>query len=113
MEVTATAKYVRVSPRKLRLVLDTVRGKKVDEALTLLKFIPNSAASMIATVVKSAAANAENNFQMEPADLRIVRTYAGEGRRLKRFRAAARGRAARRVHRTSHITVVVEEQEAS
>lgn len=112
MEVRATAKYIRISPRKVRMALDTVRGKKVEDALALLKFTPTPAAGLVARVVKSAAANAENNFQMEPTDLRIIRVYAGDGPRLKRFKAAARGRAARRMKRSSHITVVVDEQEA-
>ena len=112
MEVTARARYVGVSPRKVRPVLATVQGKKVDEALSLLKFIPSPVASLVSKVVKSAAANAENNFQMEPADLRIVKVHADEGRRLTRFKAAARGRVKPRIKRSSHITVVVEEQEA-
>lgn len=112
MEVKARAKYIRISPRKVRPVADMVRGKKVDEALSLLKFSPTPAARLVAKVVKSAAANAENNFQMEPADLRIVNIFADEGRRLKRFRPRARGRVSPVLRRSSHITVVVEEQEA-
>ena len=110
MEVVASARQIRVSPRKVRLVLDTVRGKKVDEALAVLAFLPTPAARLVAKVVKSAAANAENNFQMSPAQLRIVRTFADEGQRLRRFRAGSRGRVNPFRRRFSHITVVVEEK---
>ena len=110
MEVVASARQVRVSPRKVRLVLDTVRGKKVDEALSILSFLKAPSARIVAKVVKSAAANAENNFQMTPTQLRIVRTYANEGQTLRRFRAGARGRVNPFRRRFSHITVVVEEE---
>jgi large subunit ribosomal protein L22 len=111
MEVRAVSKETGISPRKVRPLVDMVRGKKVDEALTLLKFTPSPTARVVAKAVKSAAANAENNFQMEPADLRIVNIFTGEGRTLKRFRARARGRASRILKRSSHITVVVAEEE--
>ena len=110
MEVVASARQVRVSPRKVRLVLDTVRGKKVDEALTILSFLPAPAARTVAKVVKSATANAENNYQMSPARLRIVKTFANEGQILRRFRAGARGRVNPFRRRFSHITVIVEEE---
>lgn len=110
MEVKAVVKDTGISARKVRPLVDMVRGKKVDEALTLLQFTPSPTARVVARVVKSAAANAENNFQMEPADLRIVNIFAGEGRTLKRFRARARGRASRILKRSSHITVVVSEE---
>jgi large subunit ribosomal protein L22 len=110
MEVRAVSKDTGISPRKVRPLVDMVRGKKVDEALTLLQFTPTPTARVVAKVVKSAAANAENNFQMEPADLRIVKIFTGEGRTLKRFRARARGRASRILKRSSHITVVVAEE---
>lgn len=111
MEVRAVAKDTGISPRKVRPLVDMVRGKKVDEALILLQFTPTPTARVVAKVVKSAAANAENNFQMEPADLRIVNVFAGEARTLKRFRPRARGRANRILKRSSHITVVVAEEE--
>lgn len=110
MEVVASARRVRVSPRKVRLVLDTVRGKRVDEALAILSFLPSPVARTVAKVVKSAAANAENNFQMSPDQLRIVKTFADEGQTLKRFRAGARGRVNPFHRRYSHITVIVEEE---
>ena len=111
MEVRAVARDTGISPRKVRLLVDMVRGKKVDEALTMLKFTPSPTAQVLAKVVKSAAANAENNFQMTPSDLRIVTIMADEARTLKRFRPRARGRASPILKRSSHITVIVAEQE--
>ena len=112
MEVRAVAKNTGVSPRKARLLVDMVRGKKVDEALTMLKFVPSPTARIVAKVIKSAAANAENVFQMSPSDLRIVEISADEARTLKRFRAKARGRVSPILKRSSHITVIVGEQES-
>ncbi|MEA2086147.1 MAG: 50S ribosomal protein L22 [Chloroflexota bacterium] len=111
MEVRAVAKETGISPRKVRLLVDMVRGKKVDEALTLLRFTPTPTARAVAKVVKSASANAENNFQMTPSDLRIVNIFTDEARTLKRFRPRARGRANPILKRSSHITVIVAEQE--
>jgi len=111
MKVRAVAKDTGVSPRKVRPLVDMIRGKKVDEALVLLKFAPTPTAQVVAKVVKSAAANAENNFQMSPADLRIVHIAADEARALKRFRPRARGRASHIRKRSSHITVIVAEEE--
>jgi len=88
-----------------------VRGKKVDEALSMLRFTPTPTARVVAKVVKSAAANAENNFQMSPSDLKIVNIFADEAQTLKRFRPRARGRVAPILKRSSHITVIVAEQE--
>jgi large subunit ribosomal protein L22 len=112
MEVKAIAKDTGISPRKVRLLVDMVRGKRVDEALALLKFSPTPTAKVVAKVVKSAAANAENNFQMDPADLKIVSIFADEARTMKRFRPRARGRAAPILKRSSHITVIVAEEES-
>jgi len=108
MEVSATAKYLPVSARKVRLVLDQLPGKRVEEAMTMLHFLPTPHARFVEKVVKSAAANAENNYSLDAGDLRIKRAYAGEGRTLKRFKAKARGRVAPILRRTSHVTVVVE-----
>ncbi len=110
MEVRAVAKNIRVSPRKVRPLIDMIRGKKVETALTMLKFTPTPMAQVVAKVVKSAAANAENNFQMSPADLKIVSTYVDEARTMKRFRPRARGRVSPILKRASHITVIVAEQ---
>lgn len=111
MEVTATAKYLPVSARKVRLVLDQVRGKRIDEAIMLLRYLPTPHARLVEKVVKSAASNAENNYALNADELRIKRVYAGEAPSLKRFKAKARGRVAPIVHRKSHVTVVVEEEE--
>ena len=111
MKVAAIAKDVRVSPRKVKLVVDMVRGKKVDEALTILKFSPTPAARAVAKVIKSATANAENNFQMEPSELKITDIFADEGHTLKRFRPQARGRVNPILKRSTHISVFVSEEE--
>ena len=111
MEVRAVARDTGISPRKVRLLVDMVRGRGVDEVLTMLRFAPSPAARVVAKVVKSAIANAENNFQMTPSDLRIVGIFADEARTLKRFRPQARGRASPILKRSSHITVIVAEQE--
>ncbi len=110
MEVRAVAKDTGVSPRKVRLLVDMIRGKKVAEALTTLRFAPTPTARLVTKVVKSAAANAENNFQMTPSDLKIVSIYVDEARTLKRFRPRARGRVGHILKRSSHITVIVAEQ---
>ncbi|MBQ6367193.1 MAG: 50S ribosomal protein L22 [Erysipelotrichaceae bacterium] len=110
MEVKATAKTVRISPRRTRLVLDLVRGKDVKEALAILKFTPNRAAEIITKVVKSAVANATHNFQLDEEKLYIKACYADEGVTLKRFLPRAKGSASALNKRTSHITVVVEER---
>ncbi len=109
MEVSATAKYLPVSARKVRLVLDQLPGKRIDEAMIMLRFLPTPHARFVEKVVKSAASNAENNYALDLEGLRIKRAFAGEGRTLKRFKAKARGRAAPILRRTSHVTVVVEE----
>jgi large subunit ribosomal protein L22 len=111
MEVSATAKYLPVSARKMRLVLDQLPGKRVDDAMMMLRFLPTPHARLVEKVVKSATANAENNYALDAGDLRIKRAYANESKTLKRFRAKARGRAGAILHRTSHVTVIVEEGE--
>ena len=111
MEVRAIAKNTGVSPRKVRPLIDMVRGKKVEEALALLQFAPSPNARMVAKAVKSAAASAENNFQLSPADLKIVTIFADAAQTMKRHRPRARGRVGRILKRSSHITVIVAEQE--
>ena len=111
MEVKAIAKNVRVSPSKLRPLMNAIRGMRVDEALDLLRFTPTPRAKYIAKVVKSAAANAENNFQTS-SSLKIVAIFANEAPRMKRFIPRARGRVGPIIKRSSHITVVVAEEEA-
>jgi large subunit ribosomal protein L22 len=109
MEVSATAKYLPVSARKVRLVLDQLPGKRIDEAMMMLRYLPTPHARLVAKVLHSAAANAENNFSLDRDELRVKRAYAGEGRTLKRWKAKARGRVAPILRRTSHVTVIVEE----
>ena len=106
----ATAKTVRVSPRKTRLVTDLIRGKRVADAIAILKFTPNKAASIIEGVLNSAIANAENNFGLEKANLVVSEAFANEGPTLKRFRPRAKGSASPINKRTAHITVVVAEK---
>lgn len=110
MEVRATAKSVRVSPQKARRVVDVVRGRSASEALTILKFMTSPTARVVSRVVKSAVANAENNYQMAPGDLVIKRAYVDEGARMKRMRCGGRGRPSPILRRLSHITIVVEEK---
>ncbi|MCL1816219.1 MAG: 50S ribosomal protein L22 [Clostridiales bacterium] len=107
MEAKAVAKYIRVSPRKARLVVDLIRGKSVDEAEAILRFTPNRAAGATGKVLKSATANAENNLHLNHDELTVMAAYVDEGPSLKRFKPRAQGRADRMVHRMSHITVVV------
>mgnify|MGYP000663301726 CR=1 FL=1 len=95
----------------MRPLVKMVRGKKVDEALNLLKFTPTPKAKVVAKLVQSAAANAENNFQMDSADLRIVSIFADEAPGMRRHRPRARGRVSPIRKRSSHITVIVAEQE--
>ncbi|MGD7002669.1 50S ribosomal protein L22 [Corynebacterium halotolerans] len=106
----ATARFVRVSPMKSRRVIDLVRGKSVSEALAILKYAPQDAAKPLAKVVASAAANAENNFGLDPRTLVISQAFADEGPTMRRFQPRAQGRAFQIRKRTSHITVVVESQ---
>ncbi|CCF82279.1 50S ribosomal protein L22 [Nitrolancea hollandica] len=112
MEVTAKARGLGVSARKARLVVDAVRGKSVPEALAILRFLPQKSAKDIAKVVKSAAANAEHNYDLDPDALFVKYIYADEGPTLKRWRARARGRVNQRLKRTAHVTVIVEEKGA-
>jgi large subunit ribosomal protein L22 len=111
MEVRASARHIRVSPRKARLVCDAVRGKDLREAMATLRFLPQKSSDIIAKVVKSAAANAENNYDLDPEELYIKRIYADDGPQLKRGKPVARGRYHPIIKRSCHITVIVEERE--
>lgn len=111
MQAKAVARGVRISPNKVRLVIDVVRGQPVDRALVTLRYMPQKAAREVALVIKSAAANAENNFEMEPADLVVKTIFADEGPALKRYMPRARGRGDRIRKRTTHITVIVDDGE--
>lgn len=105
--VRAIARYVRLSPQKVRLVLDQVRGKGVEEALALLRFMPQRAARPVAKLIRSAAANAEDRYGFGPDELYIAQIYADDGPRMKRYRIGARSRVKPRLRRYSHITVVL------
>jgi large subunit ribosomal protein L22 len=105
----AVAKYIRMSPRKVKAVIDLIRGKKVNEALAVLANTPRAAAQPVLKVLKSAVANAENNMNMGQDNLYVAEIYANQGPTLKRIRPRARGMAYRIRKRTSHITVVLDE----
>lgn len=111
MEVKAVAKYVGISPRKLGLVAKVVKGKRVEEALALLRFYPTPGARALSKVIKSAASNAEINFQMSPYELRVRKILIDQGSTLKRSRAQARGRGNPIRRHSSHITVTVDTEE--
>ncbi|KAF0207760.1 MAG: 50S ribosomal protein L22 [Actinomycetota bacterium] len=111
MEARAVARYVRVSPRKARIVIDLVRGKSVIDAEAILKFTDRAAAEIVGKVVHSAAANAEKNLRVKPETLFVSQAFVDEGPTLKRIRPRAMGRAFRINKRTSHITIVVKQRE--
>ena len=111
MEARAVARYVRVSPRKARLVVDLIRGKSVEEAAAILAFTPRAAAEVVEKTLNSAVANAEKNLRIKRDDLYVSTTFVDEGPTLKRIRPRAMGRAARIDKRTSHVTVVVKQRE--
>jgi large subunit ribosomal protein L22 len=112
VEVKAVSRYVRISPRKVRIVIDLIRGKSVNEALAILKFVPKRASLPIAKTIKSAAANAEHNFNLNKDDLIISKAFVDQGPTLKRFHPRQRGQAFPILKRTSHITIMVKEKEA-
>jgi large subunit ribosomal protein L22 len=111
VRVSATAKYIRRSTRKTRLVTQQIVGKPVEEAAALLRFMPQGAAKDVAKVLKSAAANAENNHDLSPDDLVVVEAQANEGPTIKRIKPRAQGRAFAIHKPMTHITVVVENRE--
>lgn len=110
MQAKAVAKQVRIAPRKVRLVVDLIRGKQVGEAVAILRHTPKAASPVVEKLLKSAIANAEHNYDMEPNSLFIKEVFVDEGVTLKRFRPRAMGRASRINKRTSHITLVVSEK---
>ena len=111
MEAIARAKYLRISPRKVQIVCDVIRGKDAESAAAILAAMPHSAAEYMAKLLKSACANAENNFSMDPANLYVKAVSADPGPILKRMQPVGRGRGHRINKRTSHITLVVAEKE--
>lgn len=110
MEVKAQTSYLSISPQKLRLVIDKVRGMGVQQAVTVLQFMPQKGAEFVGKSLKSAIANAENNHDLNPDNLYVAAITAGEGPRLKRMKAGARGRYKPRVKRTSHLMIVLKER---
>ena len=109
MEVRAITRYVRISPRKARLVTELIKGQPVEEALTALKFMPKKAARLVSKTLQSAVANAEQNPNIDIDTLYIKRIFVDEGPSMKRWRARAMGRATRILKRSSHITVILDE----
>jgi large subunit ribosomal protein L22 len=112
VRVSATAKYIRRSTRKTRLVTQAIVGKRVEDAAAILRFMPQAAAKDVAKVLKSATANAENNHDLSADDLVVAAAIADEGPTIKRFRPRAQGRAFPIHKPMTHITIVVESQEA-
>jgi large subunit ribosomal protein L22 len=110
MKVNSIAKNVGIPPRKVKLVVDMVRGKNVNDALNTLKFVPTPAARALSKVIQSAIANAENNYEMTPDSLIITDIFANKGQTLKRYRAQARGRVSPILKRSTHITVYISEE---
>jgi large subunit ribosomal protein L22 len=112
VRVSATAKYLRGSTRKARLVTQAIRGRKVEDAAALLRFMPQHAARDVAAVLKSATANAENNHNLAADELVVLEAHANEGPTIKRFRPRAQGRAFPIHKPMTHITIVVADREA-
>ena len=110
-EAAATLKYARISSRKVKIVIDLIRGKSVDEALSIVKFTPKAASEIVEKLLKSAIANAENNHNMAHEKLYVAEVYANQGPTLKRIRPAAKGSAVRIRKRTSHITIILRERD--
>jgi large subunit ribosomal protein L22 len=111
MEVHAVNKFTGISPQKARLVVDVVRGKQAEEAIALLQYMPQPSAHVVAKTIKSALANATENFGLEPSDMYISKIMADEAPRRKWRRFGARGRFKPWIRRSSHITVVLDERE--
>ncbi len=111
MEVRAISRYLPISPQKLRLVCDKVRGMDAQEAMVVLDFMPQKGSLFVSKTLTSALANATNNFDLNPELLYVSKIYAGDGPTLKRFKAGARGRFKPRLKRTSHLWVFLAERE--
>ena len=111
MEARAYAKYIRISPRKVKIVLDLIRNQPADKAMAILKYTPKAACECLIKLLKSAMANAENNHNMDVSRLYVAECYVGAGSTLKRIRPRAQGRAFRINKRTSNITLVLKEME--
>jgi large subunit ribosomal protein L22 len=112
MQVRAVAKNIGISPRKMRLVTNAVKGLSVNQALAYLQFMPNAGAKPVSKVVASAAANAENNYNLDPEDLYILNIVADDSYRVKRIKARPHGRVAPILRRFCHVTVIVSDERA-
>ncbi|MFD0872480.1 50S ribosomal protein L22 [Chlamydia abortus] len=110
MQATASARYIRIAPRKVQLVIDLIRGKNVGEAIAILRHTPKAASPVVEKILNAAIANAEHNHSLDPEKLYIAQAYVNQGPIMKRFRPRAMGRASRINKRTSHITLVVSEK---
>lgn len=110
MEAKAVARHIRIAPRKIRIVVDLIRGKSIGEAYAILKFTPKVGADVVAKVLKSAVANAEHNFDMNVDDLYVSAGYVDQGPTLKRIHPRSRGQAFKILKRSSHVTLVVKER---
>lgn len=109
-QAKAIARTVRIAPRKIRLVVDLIRGKQIGEAVAILRHTPKAASPVVEKVLKSAVANAEHNYELDMNNLVVSEIFVDEGPTLKRFRPRAQGRASAINKRTSHITIVVSEK---
>lgn len=112
METTAVLRFIRISAQKIRLIMDQIRGHKVEDALNILSFMPHKGARILKKVIDSAVANAEQNSGVDVDLLYIKRVYADEGPTQKRFRPRAQGRSSRIRKRSSHLTVILDEMKA-
>lgn len=110
MEVKAVAKYMRISPRKVRILIDSIKGKSAEKGLDHVRYMPQKGARMLEKLIRSAVANADQNPNVDVDALVIKNIYVDQGPTLKRFRARARGRGSRILKRTSHITVILAER---
>lgn len=110
MEATAKLKFIRISPRKVKIVLDLIRGKNVNEAAAILKHVPKAACEILIKLLKSAVANAEHNLHMQHADLYVSECYVNDGPTLKRAQPVSKGRSHRILKRSSHVVLKVKEQ---
>ncbi len=110
MEARAVASHIRIAPRKVRIVVDLIRGKQIGEAFAILKHTPKVASEVVEKVLKSAVANAEHNYDMNADDLFVSQAFVDQGPTLKRIHPRSRGQAFKILKRTSHITLVVKER---
>ncbi len=111
MEARAVAKYIRIAPRKVRIVMDLIRGRGVGEAFAILKHTPKVASEVIEKVLKSAVANAEHNYDMNADNLYVAQAFVDQGPTLKRIHPRSRGQAFKILKRSSHVTVIVKEKQ--